>query len=77
MIELIETRAAKPGPKPVDGEPADRAIYIRVTARQRAELAQVAAELDADISSIIRDAVNEFVGDYCERRVFPLSRRAR
>ena len=61
----------KPGPKPIDGEPARDVIHIRVTARQRAELEQVAAELGVDCSAIIRDAVNEFVGDYSERRVFP------
>lgn len=65
----VETRT-KPGPKPRDGEPMDAAIRIRVNARHRAELEQVAAELDMDVATIIRDAVNEFVADYRERRVF-------
>ena len=63
----------KPGPKPDDEEPALLVIHVRVTERQRAELRQVEAELGMDCSGIIREAVNEFVADYSERRVFPKS----
>lgn len=63
----------KPGPKSPDAEqtePAERVIVVRVTARQRAELDQVAAELGLDLSDVIRDSVDGFVGDYRERVIF-------
>lgn len=53
-----------------DDEPALVVIHVRVTERQRAELRQVEAELGLDCSGIIREAVNEFVADYSERKVF-------
>jgi hypothetical protein len=54
----------------LDDEPALIVIHVRVTERQRAELRQVEAELGLDCSGIIRQAVDEFVGDYSERKVF-------
>jgi len=54
----------------IDDEPALLVIHVRVTERQRAELRQVEAELGLDCSGIIREAVNEFVSDYSERKVF-------
>lgn len=55
----------------LDDEPALIVITFRVTERQRAELRQVEAELGMDCSGILREAVNEFVGDYREKKVFP------
>lgn len=52
------------------GEKATRRIEIVVTSEQRRELERVAKECGKPLASVIREAVNEFVGDYSERHVF-------
>ena len=51
-------------------EPASTQIHLRVTPAQRLELRRVADENGQRLSSIIREAVDEFVGDYRDGRVF-------
>ncbi|HWB15967.1 MAG TPA: ribbon-helix-helix protein, CopG family [Vicinamibacterales bacterium] len=45
-------------------------IKIRLSAEERAALRDAAAELGVPMSAMVRDAVNEFVADFSERRVF-------
>ena len=52
------------------GEAATEMIRVRVTRSQRRDLEQVARENRADLSGVIRDAVNTYVADYRERPVF-------
>lgn len=52
------------------GQKASERIEFVVTPEQRRELERVAAEQGKPLASVIREAVNEFVGDYCERKVF-------
>jgi hypothetical protein len=50
--------------------PASTRISVKVTPAQRLELRRVASDTGSGVSGIIREAVNEFVSDYGERRVF-------
>lgn len=52
------------------GHRASERIEFVVTPEQRRELERVAAETGKRIATVIREAVNEFVGDYSERKVF-------
>lgn len=45
-------------------------IHVRVSPRQRAELEQVAAECGADLSTVIRDSVDAYCGDFREAVIF-------
>ena len=49
-------------------EAASASINIRVTPAQRSELVRVAQENRTDITGVVRQAVNEFVADYADRR---------
>jgi len=46
--------------------PAERSISVRVTVEQQRELRKVAAENRTRVSSVIREAVDEYVSDYRE-----------
>jgi len=45
-------------------------VEIRVTPEQRRALDQVARETRSQVSGVIREAINEYVADYRERKVF-------
>lgn len=45
-------------------------IHVRVSPRQRAELEQVAAECGADLSTVIRESVDSYCGDFREGLIF-------
>jgi len=45
-------------------------IYVNVTPAQRLELRRVASDNGTGIAGIIREAVNEYVADYGERKPF-------
>ena len=49
---------------------ASARISVKVTPAQRLELRRVASDTGTGVSGIIREAVNEFVSDYGERRPF-------
>lgn len=50
--------------------PASDRITVNVTPAQRLALQRVASDNRTGVAGIIRDAVNEYVGDYGERRPF-------
>lgn len=51
--------------------PSTKRVEFTVTATELADLKQVAADLNhGSIAGVVRQAVNEFVADYRERRVF-------
>ena len=50
--------------------PATQDIHVRVTPEQRRALEQVARENQTHLAAVIREAVNTFVADYQEARVF-------
>lgn len=60
----------KAGRKPLEDEPASKTINVRVTPAQRLALKRVASENPSrgGVSGVIREAVNEYVSDYDERR---------
>ncbi len=58
------------GRPPIHADTATDRIYVRVTPAQRLELKRVASDNRTGVSGIIREAVNEFCGDYEERRPF-------
>jgi predicted transcriptional regulator len=58
------------GRKPLHDVPASTAFTVRCTPAQRLELRRVADENGQRLSTVVRQAVDEFVGDYRDRRVF-------
>jgi hypothetical protein len=50
--------------------PARRRVTLRVTDAQQLELRRIADETGRRVSTVLREAVDEWVGDYRERRVF-------
>jgi hypothetical protein len=60
----------RPGRPPIYDTPASARITFAVTPAQRLELRRVASDNGTGVSGIIREAVNEFVSDYGERRPF-------
>lgn len=50
--------------------PVSTRITFSVTPAQRLELRRVASDNRTGMAGIIREAVNEFVSDYGEKRVF-------
>lgn len=58
------------GQRVIEGQRATRHLKVRATVGQLNDLRSVAADLGITQSDVIRQAVDEFVGDYRERRVF-------
>lgn len=58
------------GRKPIAEEPAREIVRVRVTSAQRLDLKRVADDNGTGISGVIREAVNEYVSDYREHRLF-------
>jgi len=54
----------------VYGTPQLRRFYVRMTDDLRADLETVAEELGLTLTDVMRDAVDEFVADYRERKLF-------
>lgn len=52
------------------GEPSNLRLRVRITASERRALTEVARENRANVSRVVRDAVNEYVADYRDRQVF-------
>jgi hypothetical protein len=50
--------------------PAADRISLRLTSAQRLELRRVAFENQTNLSGVVREAVNSYVADYGDRRVF-------
>jgi hypothetical protein len=61
---------SKRGRPPIADVSATTRISVRVTPAQRLELRRVASDNQTGMAGIIREAVNEFVGDYGDRRIF-------
>lgn len=65
---------ARPG-RPTRGDSrSERVIRFRLTDQEYVAMQQVAAEQRQKLSSVVREAVNEYVADYTERRVFRTAR---
>jgi predicted DNA-binding protein len=58
-----------PGRPRVD-EPATARVTFRCTTAQRVELRRIADETGRGVSTIVKEAVDEWVGDYRDGRVF-------
>jgi hypothetical protein len=63
------------GRPPLFDVAASERIYVNVTPAQRLELRRVAGDNGTAVAGIIRDAVNEYVADYGDRK--PFTRRKR
>jgi len=63
------------GRPPLYDAPASQRISVKVTPAQRLELRRVADENRTGMSGIIREAVNEYVADYDERKPFRRTKR--
>jgi hypothetical protein len=60
----------KRGRKPIGDGPATAKVELRVTPAQRLELRRVASENRTGVAGLLREAVNEYVADSHERRLF-------
>lgn len=56
-------------------EPASAMVMVRITPSQRRHLEQVAADNRTSLTGVVREAVNEYVADYGERKVFRIATR--
>jgi hypothetical protein len=63
------------GRPPIADVPSTARIELRVTPAQRIELRRVASENQTGVAGMLREAVNEYVADYHERRVFNRQKR--
>ena len=61
---------SRKGRRPLADEAATSHVHLRVTPGQRLELRRVADENRTDVAGLLREAVNEYVADYRERRPF-------
>lgn len=60
--------------KPYYDQPATVRVVVRLTPVQRKDLERVAAENNTSLAGVIREAVNDYVADYRETKVFRLPR---
>lgn len=60
-------------PTRVDGARADRRIWAWLTEAERDALEAVARDSGAQIAVIIREAVNAYVADYQDAKVFSVT----
>lgn len=58
------------GPRPQYGDAADVVVRVRMTEEQRQDLEQVARDNQTTLSAAVREAVNEYVSDYRDKKVF-------
>lgn len=54
----------------LESEPVSARIQLRVTPAQRLELRRVAQDNRTNVSGVLREALNEYVSDYQDRRLF-------
>jgi hypothetical protein len=66
-LVILGNRGGRP---PRAGQRSTRRIEFVVTPDEYADLEKVAADHQQPIAAIIRQAVNEFVADYRETKVF-------
>lgn len=52
------------------GERCDRRRELRLTESEDRDLESVSSEVGLPVAEILRDAVNEYVADFRERKVF-------
>lgn len=70
--------AARRGRPPrIEGERATERIWAWVTPSERRALEAFAAESGQEVAVIFREAVNDFVADSCERKVFSITANSR
>jgi hypothetical protein len=59
------------GRKPrIANTPSVERVEIRITAAERIDLEQVAAANHTTMTDVLREAVNEYVSDFRDRRLF-------
>lgn len=58
------------GRRPIADEAASANIHLRVTPAQRLDLRRVAEDNHTHLAGVLREAINEYVADYRDRRVF-------
>jgi hypothetical protein len=63
------------GRPPIADEPSTARIEFRVTPAQRLEIRRVASDNRTGVAGLIREAVNEYVSDYGEKRLFVRRKR--
>lgn len=62
-------RKKRRGRPAIHDEPTE-SLRVRVSAAQRLDLRRVAEDNGTNMSGVIREAVNEYVSDYRDRRLF-------
>ena len=67
---MSESHRPRGRPPRVAGEAASVRIWAWLTRSERDALQRVANETGEPLAVILRDAVNEYVSEFCERRIF-------
>jgi uncharacterized protein (DUF1778 family) len=67
---LVILSASRRGRKPRAGVRATERIAFRVTAAERKALVDHARAEGKDLARLVRDAVDEYLSDFQERRLF-------
>lgn len=60
----------RPGRRPIADEAATANVNLRVTPAQWLELRRVAEENHTDVAGVVREAIDDYVSDYREQRIF-------
>lgn len=64
-------------PRRIASEAADARIWAWLTDSERAALQQVSEETGQTIAVVVREAVNAYVGDYSDRKIFSVTGNSR
>ena len=62
--------AKRRGRKPRGDVASTERVWMKITPAEREALNVVAKENGVHVATVIRDAVNSYVADYCDRTVF-------
>jgi hypothetical protein len=66
---LTDNATRKRG-RPRSADAATERVVVRVTPAQRLDLRRVASDSRTGVSGIVREAIDEYVSDFRDRRIF-------
>lgn len=73
---MTDERERRRGPKPVFGAPMTRRVSFWLTDEQFHDLKSVAASEGKEPAELVRDAVDCYVGDFREKKMFFLTKKS-
>lgn len=76
MLIVGSSRSSRRGRRPMAETRASNSLRYRVTDKQKEDLQEIARAEGRPMAAVFRDAVDEYVADYRERRVFQSNTKA-